>query len=598
METSLRKKHILCLVLFIILCFGFMAPSIQVVHALPSVSTVVSNDDDLQNWASQQEKWLYTPYQWYYFYTNMTDWDIYYTRSPATSFIWSTPVRLVSHATRTLAQLAVAFNGTVIAIAWMEYTANDYWFMKAQINADYSLTWTSAVKVFDGATYDGQNINLHWGMNLWWMASGVDVGSAAYKLYCWRSTTGASWTQFEMRSGASPFQCRYSSISFASTSTKTFIMYVDYYLQYFYYRIWDGATIGSELAYDPLSNYVPANTVKDGYFCLSSDASSNLWLVWRDSANKIRYSKYTGSWSANAELDGTATCTSPVVAVDTVKTEVHFFWVRSNVIYNRVMWSNGTLTSATQPFSGYTTTPRDLITYHRGVFLGCSWIDGDHTIKLGIINSPNKPIAITFYKMSNGSFVVDGVSVSNASTFVYSNGTALTLKGCPDSTYRWMNYTFGATAYTTNLYSYTIVNNGSLICWFSPTPTPITYITSRFRFIPTNETINHIWTFTDLSVSSSSISSYLWSFGDAGSSALQNPTHNYTAIGSFNVTLTVTSSVGSNLHWQLLNVTSPSTGGIPPGYIPYDQARAIMFGSVILIAVIMVPASILLLRRR
>ncbi len=38
--------------------------------------------------------------------------------------------------------------------------------------------------------------------------------------------------------------------------------------------------------------------------------------------------------------------------------------------------------------------------------------------------------------------------------------------------------------------------------------------------------------------------SYNWVFGDGGSSTLQNPTHIYNSTGSFNVTLTVTSSLG------------------------------------------------------
>ena len=39
-------------------------------------------------------------------------------------------------------------------------------------------------------------------------------------------------------------------------------------------------------------------------------------------------------------------------------------------------------------------------------------------------------------------------------------------------------------------------------------------------------------------------SAWLWNFGDGSTSSLQNPSHTYTSTGSFNVTLTATSSVG------------------------------------------------------
>lgn len=46
--------------------------------------------------------------------------------------------------------------------------------------------------------------------------------------------------------------------------------------------------------------------------------------------------------------------------------------------------------------------------------------------------------------------------------------------------------------------------------------------------------------------SSNSPTSWVWSFGDGGTSTLQNPTHIYTAAGSYTVTLTAINSVGSN----------------------------------------------------
>ena len=51
--------------------------------------------------------------------------------------------------------------------------------------------------------------------------------------------------------------------------------------------------------------------------------------------------------------------------------------------------------------------------------------------------------------------------------------------------------------------------------------------------------------FTDLSEpGSSEITDWKWSFGDGATSTLQNPTHTYTKLGFFDVTLTTTSDVG------------------------------------------------------
>lgn len=49
-------------------------------------------------------------------------------------------------------------------------------------------------------------------------------------------------------------------------------------------------------------------------------------------------------------------------------------------------------------------------------------------------------------------------------------------------------------------------------------------------------------TFTDSTTSSDPITSYQWSFGDGGTASVQNPVHQYTAPGLYNVTLTVQTS--------------------------------------------------------
>ena len=59
--------------------------------------------------------------------------------------------------------------------------------------------------------------------------------------------------------------------------------------------------------------------------------------------------------------------------------------------------------------------------------------------------------------------------------------------------------------------------------------------------------------FTD--TSAGSIDSYAWTFGDGGTSDEQNPSHTYTAAGTYTVTLTVTGPGGSNVEEKINYIT-------------------------------------------
>jgi PKD repeat protein len=65
--------------------------------------------------------------------------------------------------------------------------------------------------------------------------------------------------------------------------------------------------------------------------------------------------------------------------------------------------------------------------------------------------------------------------------------------------------------------------------------------------------------FTDLSQGASS---WLWDFGDGGSSTAKNPTHTYTSMGTFTVTLTAANDFGSGIETRVdyITVTAP----VPP----------------------------------
>ena len=59
--------------------------------------------------------------------------------------------------------------------------------------------------------------------------------------------------------------------------------------------------------------------------------------------------------------------------------------------------------------------------------------------------------------------------------------------------------------------------------------------------------------FTDLS--SSSPTSWAWDFGDGGTDTVQNPTHIYTAAGTYTVILTATNAIGSGQKTRVAYIT-------------------------------------------
>ena len=57
--------------------------------------------------------------------------------------------------------------------------------------------------------------------------------------------------------------------------------------------------------------------------------------------------------------------------------------------------------------------------------------------------------------------------------------------------------------------------------------------------------------------------SWVWSFGDGGSSTVQNPSHTYTSPGTYTVTLTATSAAGSNTLSEPGYITASKVAALP-----------------------------------
>jgi serine protease len=107
-------------------------------------------------------------------------------------------------------------------------------------------------------------------------------------------------------------------------------------------------------------------------------------------------------------------------------------------------------------------------------------------------------------------------------------------------------------------YGYGLVNASAAVAAVSTTNPPV----AAFSGTPTSGTYPLTVTFTDASTYTPT--SWSWDFGDGSTSTVQNPSHIYTAAGTFTVALTATNAYGSNTLTKTgyITVTAPNTN--PP----------------------------------
>ncbi len=163
---------------------------------------------------------------------------------------------------------------------------------------------------------------------------------------------------------------------------------------------------------------------------------------------------------------------------------------------------------------------------------------------------------------------------TSSATFVFSPTTpgpgqtvqfADTTAGAPTS-WQW-NFGDGATSTVKNpshaygrsgSYTVSLVarnSSGSRQGSRALTVATVAVLAASFTHTPSLPMINQSVQFTDTSTGSPT--SWLWNFGDGGTSSAQHPLHTYTAAGSKNVTLTVTNSNGSNSTTQAISIGTP-----------------------------------------
>lgn len=80
-------------------------------------------------------------------------------------------------------------------------------------------------------------------------------------------------------------------------------------------------------------------------------------------------------------------------------------------------------------------------------------------------------------------------------------------------------------------------------------------IVAGFSFTPTVAEEGSLITFTDTSSATNGITTWSWTFGDGGTSNVQNPTHTYNAPGNYVISLTVTGPDGTDTHTNNILIT-------------------------------------------
>ncbi len=167
----------------------------------------------------------------------------------------------------------------------------------------------------------------------------------------------------------------------------------------------------------------------------------------------------------------------------------------------------------------------------------------DSTTQTIIINP--QPTGVT-YTINSSNQCLNGNSFTFTTNASVASGTV---------SYAW-NFGDGATASLQNpTHSYAAAgtyqvklvittNNG---CMDSITQTATVYLQPVAGFTTNNNAqclSNNHFAFTNTSTVSSGSISYSWTFGDGGTSTVQNPTHNYAAAGTYQVSLVATTNNG------------------------------------------------------
>jgi PGF-pre-PGF domain-containing protein len=124
--------------------------------------------------------------------------------------------------------------------------------------------------------------------------------------------------------------------------------------------------------------------------------------------------------------------------------------------------------------------------------------------------------------------------------------------------------------------SYFDATNNDLKCAWYGTP-----VVGDFTATPTTGTVPLTVPFTDTSTGNPAPISWIWDFGDGTTSSLQNPSHVFNSVGTFDVSLTVSGIYGSNTKTLTNFITANSaptptpTPATEPPTAPSDNERSV-----------------------
>lgn len=165
----------------------------------------------------------------------------------------------------------------------------------------------------------------------------------------------------------------------------------------------------------------------------------------------------------------------------------------------------------------------------------------DSGIYTVVVTSPNGCPAMGTSTVTLG----NSLNSTPVTSSICDGGSATLLAGNPGSTYSWSNGSTASsiTVSTAGNYSVTITDangcTGTLMHILNVNPNPVTDFTASSACEGTAISFNNL-----SSISSGTIQSYNWDFGDTSFSNVAQPSHAYSASGTYTVTLSVTSASG------------------------------------------------------
>ncbi len=198
-------------------------------------------------------------------------------------------------------------------------------------------------------------------------------------------------------------------------------------------------------------------------------------------------------------------------------------------------FSNGSSATQQNPSSAYTTTGTAAATLIVTSSLGCM----DTVVKTFTVNeTPTSSFSYSF------DCIKDSVLFTNTSA-IPSGSITSSLWDFGDlgsSTLSNPAHHYNASG----IYTVSLVSTSNFSC--SATGTLAVNLTNKvnaiFTFTSGNNCLGSATSFTDGSTYTNPITGWSWDFGDGGTSTQQNPSHTYTASGTYSITLTSTSTDG------------------------------------------------------